>query len=360
MHVQILNNVNLIPNFDDLLPLYMEKSSAHVAWDVNFFPLSDVNRPIESTGLSYYLNRKIKNSINYNEFPNPYRSSIAIVLQGPIVSKNSITLRIIQHYFVRCPEVCIVVSTWEDTAESDIAPFVELAKQGKIHLVLNPDPEYPGVFNINRQIVSSRNGLSSVLRDFEFAIKSRTDQVFIAPRFISHLQTLFNRYSPNIFDQEKIVISSLNTFAFRLYGASDMFQFGRTKNLFDFWNQPLDNRKITELNKESPNLQAEAQKRVAEVYLNTNYFIQQFKKEPNYDFKESLRFIADNFIVADASSLGQKWFKYTNLSDRWGIGKFPNKFYELTHIDWIGLQDNSEAWQQYEQSVISEAFFLDE
>jgi hypothetical protein len=360
MQVRILKNVNLIPALDELLPFYIKKSSAHVEWDVNFFPLSDVNNPRETTGPSYYLTRKIKNSKNYNEFPNPYGSNIAIVLQGPIVSKNSITLRIIQHYFVRYPEVCIVVSTWEDTAASDIAPFVELAKKEKIRLVLNPDPEYPGVFNINRQIISSRNGLSSVLEDFEYAIKSRTDQVFIAPRFMNHLQTLLNRYSNNFFDQEKIVISSFNTFAFRLYGASDMFQFGKTKNLFDYWNQPLDNRDISDLTKVSPNLKEEARKRIAEVYLNTNYFIEKLKKEPNYEFIESLDFIAHYFIVADANSLGQKWFKYTNLSNRWGVGKFPNRSYEMTHIDWIGLQDNFEAWQQYEESVNSKAFYLDE
>ncbi len=337
----------------------MKKSSVHIEWDVNSFPLPEFSNPIEINNASYYLMRKTKSSKNCNEFPNPYGSRIAIVLQGPIVSKNSITLRIIQHYFVRYPEVCIVVSTWKDTPPSDIAPFEELAKQEKIRLVLNPDPEYPGVFNINRQIISSRNGLSSVLDNFEYAIKSRTDQVFIAPGFMNHLQTLVKLYSNDASNQEKIVISSLNTFAFRLYGASDMFQFGKTKNLFNYWNQPLDNRDISDLTNVSPNLKEEARKRVAEVYLNTNYFIEKLNKEPNYEFIDSLDFIANCFIVADANSLGQKWFKYTNLSNRWGVDKFPDKYYEMTHIDWIGLQDNYEAWLQYEEFVVSEAFYLD-
>lgn len=338
----------------------MKDASFHVEWDVNFFPLPDLKKPSTAKSASFYLSRKIKKSKNCDEFPNPFGSSIAIVLQGPIVSKNSVTLRIIQHYSVRYPEVCLVVSTWEDTPQLDIAPFVELAKQKKIRLILNPEPENPGVFNVNRQIVSSRNGLSCVLEDFEFAIKSRTDQAFIAPRFMNHLQTLFNKFSIDIHNNEKIIISSMNSFAFRLYGASDMFQFGKAKGLFDYWNQPLDNRKISDLTNVSPNLQTEAQKRVAEVYLNTNYFLKKMKNEPKYEFSESLRFIADYFIVADASSLGQKWFKYTNLSDRWGVGKFPNKFYEITHIDWISLQENAEAWKQYEECVISEAFYRDE
>jgi hypothetical protein len=139
-----------------------------------------------------------------------------------------------------------------------------------------------------------------------------------------------------------------------------MFQFGKTKDLFDYWNQPLDTREINELTRVSPNLEAEARKRVVEVYLNTNYLIRKLNKEPSYELSQSLSFIAEYFIVADAHSLGQKWFKNTNLADRWGAGKFPSRSYEMSHIDWRGLQDNVDGWQQYADLMSSEAFFLED
>jgi hypothetical protein len=358
--VRVVKNLDLIPIFDKLLPFYLEKHSAHIEWDITFLSSSNTRAIWEKNDLDYNLSRKQKLAREDRNFPNPYGANLAIVVQGPIVSKNSTTLRIIQHYLVRYPEACIVVSTWEDTVSADIAPFVKLSEQGKIRLILNPEPDMPGIFNLNRQIISSKNGLQSVLQDFEYAMKTRTDQVFTSPRFVNHLHTLLSQDQDHSYDQSKIIISSLNTFAFRLYGYSDMFQFGKTKDLYIYWDQPLDTRDINELTQVSANLEAEARKRVVEVYLNTNYYLKKLKKEPIYELTQSLRFIAEYFIVADAHSLGQKWFKNTNLTDRWGAGKFPSKYYEMSHIDWLDLQDNAIGWQQYTSLINSEAFFLED
>lgn len=358
--VRILKNLDLIPILDVLLPFYLKKYSVHVEWDITTLQIPNSSRTWDRDEVGYNLSRKQRIATRNISFQNPYGANLAILVQGPIVSENSTTLRIIQHYLNRFPEVCVVVSTWENTETADLAPFAKLVNQGKIRLVLNSDPDKPGILNINRQIISTRNGLNAIVQDFEYAIKTRTDQVFVSSRFLDYLHTLLSRYSDDSSNGSRIVISSLNTFALRLYGASDMFQFGKTKDLIDYWNQPMDLRDINELSKASHNLEAEARKRVVEVYLNTNYFIQKMKKEPSYELSESLRFMAEYFIVADAHSLGQKWLKYTNLTDRWGAGKFPSKSYEMTHLDWLSLQDEIDGWQQYTNLMSSEAFFIED
>jgi hypothetical protein len=345
---------------DRALTSYLKRYSTYIEWDISFLTLTKPDQIRMPSGLSYYLSRKHSAAYADGRLSNPFGSNLAIVLQGPIMSENSLTMRIVNYYATKFPEVCIVISTWKDTPSSDLAPFLELEEKGRIRLVQNDDPEIPGALNVNRQIVSSRNGLFSVLHDHEFAIKSRTDQVFMAPRFLHYLGDLLDRYSNVISGETKIVISSLNTFAFRLYSASDMFHFGKTKDLYNYWNQPLDFRDAIELSNISSNLHTEALKRVAEVYLNTNYFTSKVSKDPSYDLKESLHFIAQHFIIADAFSLGQKWFKNTNLSDRWGLSKFPNKFYELNHSDWIGLQSDTKIWEEYSELVNSESFYRDE
>ncbi len=355
--VQILGQINLVPIFDKLLPRYLEKYASHIKWDVNYLPLPSFAIEKEPQGPNFYLSRKQMGAVDNAIFPNPFGDKLAIVLQGPIVSEKSITLRIIHHYLRRYPEVCIVVSTWGNTPPPDLAPLTNLAENGKIKLILNPDPIQPGVFNINRQIISSRNGLEFALTDFEFSIKSRTDQVFVDPRFMNQLRILFDRYSEVGCKNSRIIVSSLNTFAFRLYGASDMFQFGKTKDLFEYWNQPLDARNIDELTAISPNLVAEAQKHVAEVYLNTNYFKLKEKTNPQYNLEESLHFVANYFVVADAQSLGHLWLKNTNLVNRWSVSRFPSKFYELSHADWVGLTSDLTEWQSYKEVLVSESFF---
>ena len=360
---QILTKLDLISFLDKVVPEYLDKLSIHVEWEVDFLDLGPNLKKSKSKSKShpenFYLNRKKYFFDNSSQFPNPFASNIAIVLQGPVVSKNHITLRILNFYKARYPEVRIIMSTWRDTNHEVMTPFYRLAENGSIQLILNEEPESPGVFNVNRQIVTTRNGLTLAKESCEYAIKSRTDQVFTDSRFLNQLKILSELEGKNVNKEHRIVISSLNTFAFRLYGASDMFQFGKTKDLFSYWDQPLDNRPIEESMKISMNLETEARKRVAEVYLNTNYFIEKYKKNPIFTFEESLNFLVNNFVVTDASSLGHRWLKSTNLSNRWRVSKFPNKFYQLTHTDWIGLEISIEDWMSYKDYVLSEDFYLE-
>jgi len=291
-------------------------------------------------------------------FPNPFNSDIAIVIQGPIVSENQTTLRIANFYQEKYPDAKIVISTWENTPPEYLQPFLQLAKKDNLQIILNKDLEYPGIFNINRQIISTLNGLKAVVGK-TYAIKTRTDQALTDSRLLCNLKLLHESYSESIVSERKIIVSSLNTFAFRLYGASDMFQFGLTQDLINFWEQPLDPRPSENLKEVSENLHSEAEKRVAEVYLNTNYFNSIYGNEPAYTFDESLNFIANRFVVADAASLGHRWLKNTNLINRWQEPKFPNKFYELSHLDWFSLNSRRDNWLKYESSIYSREFYND-
>jgi hypothetical protein len=355
----ILSKLNLATVLDSALAAQLDKYSVHIDWEIDVLRLDLQHKAPNPNIGNVYLQRKIKDSNAENEFPNPFQSNIAFVLQGPIVTENQITLRIINFYSTRFPGATLILSTWENTKEKDLKPFIKLAETGLVKLVLNQDPETPGVFNINRQIVSTKSGLLMAQGIEEYAIKTRTDQVFTDPRFLSQLRVLLENEINNKNNNSRIIISSLNTFAFRLYGASDMFQFGLTRDLISYWDQPLDHRPIEEATKISLNLEAEAKKRVAEVYLNTNYFTFRNKKTPNYSFEESLEFFAKSFVVADADSLGHRWLKNTNLSNRWRAPIFPNKFYQLTHTDWIGIQEKTDDWLEYKHCIVSETFYND-
>ena len=355
----VLSKLNLATVLDSALAAQLGKHSIHIDWDVNILPLDSENTGPNPFIGNVFLQRKMKDWNPKHEYPNPFQSNIAFVLQGPIVAENQITLRIINFYGTRFPGATLILSTWENTKKEDLKPFFELAEAGFVKLVLNQDPETPGVFNINRQIVSTKSGLLMAQGIEEYAIKTRTDQVFTDSRFLSQLRILLENEVNNTDIKPRIIISSLNTFAFRLYGASDMFQFGRTRDLISYWDQPLDLRPIEEATKISLNLEAEAKKRVAEVYLNTNYFIFRNKKTPNYSFEESLEFFAKSFVVADADSLGHRWLKNTNLSNRWRAPIFPNKFYQLTHTDWIGIQEKTDDWLEYKHFIVSDTFYND-
>ena len=356
--VSALYRVNLTELFDQILPSYLARHDYRILWDIEVLNLPDSKEKRTLKFENPYLNRKLNSADLRVSYPNPFNADIAIVIQGPIVIENQTTLRIVNFYQEKYPDSVVVISTWATTPPEHLQPFLQLSNQENIKIILNKDPDNPGVFNINRQIVSTLNGLKAVV-DKTYAIKTRTDQVLTDPRLMCNLEMLHKIYSESAERDGKIIVSSLNTFAFRLYGASDMFQFGLTRDLINYWEQPLDMRPTENLAEISENLHLEAKKRVAEVYLNTNYFKFITGKVPVYTFEESLNFIANRFVVADADSLGHRWLKNTNLIDRWREPKFPNKFYELSHLDWLSLSNGTEDWFKYEPSIYSREFYND-
>lgn len=349
-----ISSLNFELVIDRSLNLYYKKSSRFITWDV-----SAIGPKLNKKAISFStLNEEKKlTAVQTNSFPNPFGQELSIVIQGQVISENFLTKNIVEFYLKNFKEINVIVSTWDDTPSLNLAAFDEHRENSRFHLILSKPPEVSGIFNVNNQIVSTRHGMEHALGISEFAIKTRTDQILSSPLLLRNLQTLWKLYGESQNSRNRIVVSSFNTFAFRFYGASDMFQFGKTEDLLNYWDQELDERPISELSEPSHSMRLEGMKLVAEVYLNTNYFKKIMKVNPCFAWKESLDFIRDAFIVADQHALGQTWLKNTHLSNRWNFNLFPHKYYELSHLDWIGLLSDSEVWLSQEHLIDSKEFY---
>jgi len=352
-----LSFFDLVAILDDVLAQYSKRSKFFITWDLKFVDSVLSKRNLGVVGANFYLANKFDSYRQAKTYPNPFGSDLAIVIQGPVIQENDRTNKIVMYYLTKFPEVRVIISTWNDTPPSHLECLQKLHNENRIQLVLNQTPELPGLFNINLQIESTRSGVLAIPENCSFAIKTRTDQLFVSPMFLQDLHTLWYTYGMNK-GKARIVTTSLNSFAYRLYGATDMFHFGKTVTLREFWDQALDTRDLKELSVESENLKDEGIKRVAEVYLNSNFYKQRQNREPCFTLEDSLSFIAENFIIADHSPLGQVWFKNSNLEKRWSTARFPQKYYELSHLDWLGLQLGTSNWHQYSSLVESKDFHL--
>ena len=275
-------------------------------------------------------------------------AEIAIILQGPICHRKNFTTKIVRHYLATIESATIIVSTWK----SEDVNVLERIKEDfgeRVQIIQSEIPENPGRYNMNLQITSTVAGLR-LARDlgFNFAMKSRTDQGFLDLNFFRTLLNVYNQYSFNEKSKaNRLVICSFNTFLFRLYGVSDMFQAGKLSELLDFWDVPLD------LETSVPSLQSismrdYARLRSAELFVATKYF-EKRGHELNFLLSQSLELIKDYFIVLDAKSLGFVWNKYTFQEERWNSQRFPHKFYEITFIDWLLFDSKLEHYISYEK-----------
>ena len=275
----------------------------------------------------YFENKYIK-KISFG--PN-ISDNLAIIVQGPIMHKGKFTYRTIKFYLENYSQAKVYLSTWDDERTE---AFNEFKNNPNFCIVKKAKPVNPGPSNINLQIKSTQNALELIPNlENQYVAKTRTDQAFLKPEIFTDLLSILKKYE-QIEDDSRIIISSLDTFVFRLYGASDMFQFGKLTNIINYWDVKLDERHENSVLTKNLTLREFSNLSLVEVYITKNYL-----KKINYEIKDSLvdwiSVLCSKFIVFDPSQLDQIWFKYKMDNDRWKNNQLPNSFLEFKNIDWM-------------------------
>ena len=93
----------------------------------------------------------------------------------------------------------------------------------------------PGYFNLNRQILTVRAALDTILDESAFVIKLRNDQWCNIKKLLYYLE----KRSFLQKDGEKILTTNCYTRMDRLYHPSDMFLCGSNKTLKEYYSMPL-------------------------------------------------------------------------------------------------------------------------
>lgn len=164
---------------------------------------------------------------------------ISVIIQGPIHHQESLTKRVLESVRTHLPNAEVILSTWKGSDVLGLDCDV---------LLLNDDPgAINGNNNVNRQIVSTRNGLQKASR--HYAVKLRTDTLLTGTGFLEVFERDTERRDDFKVFQHKVVIPTLytrNPLHFSIYTGSshffhpsDIFQFGLTSDLSLLWDIPL-------------------------------------------------------------------------------------------------------------------------
>lgn len=264
---------------------------------------------------TYHLRPKAHNNVLRENKSLDFSSyvNIGILIQGPFISDDNFTIETIKLYKKLFSSCKIVLSTWGD----ENLKLINEARNLNIEVVLNDKPKYAGLSNINFQIVSTSAGIKK-LEDLKctYILKSRTDQRIYSNNAINFCyESIKNFPLKNIFNQESRIVSfNLNTFKYRLYGLSDMINFGHIHDLKKYWCIELDNRNAADLVNPTTMLEF-AKQRYAEVYFVTS-FLRNIKREIKWTLEDSWQVISEHFIVLDTSAIDLLWKKYTHKEYR--------------------------------------------
>ncbi len=264
--------------------------------------------------------------------------SVAIVIQGKIEISDSFAVNSLYEYLRLFPKATLILSTWVDVS----AALVSKLRKDGIHVILNEYPESFGFSNFNLQMKSTREGLL-LAREMGFStvVKVRTDQRISSVHALDYMYKYLSRNpleSTSGPQKKRMGFISLDSFAYRIYGLSDMLHFGHVDDLLTYWSGDEDPRNANELNF-TGSLRDYSVSRFGEVRLFAN-----FLEATSWDLKWTLhdywRAVAQRCIVIDSSSIDLIWLKYSLFEYKW-IEQMDMKYTMITNSFWARMGDSS-------------------
>ena len=252
---------------------------------------------------------------------------VGIILQGPVLKKDSFTLNTVAALKDSYPNVQLILSTWDDEGTDE---FNDL----NITVVKSPKPSFFGLGNINLQLASTQAGLQSLDKRAIYVLKMRTDQRFDTDRdFIAYFKNLMSLFpvAKDICVSSRMIAQGLQFHPAVKYPVSDFFMFGSREDVSLYWDIPHDNKKEPAFIDVTQDNFMKAQ--VSEGYL-LHHFFETVAYEPEWSWECSEKFMTDYFCIIDQHAIGKFWYKY-----HWPFGNRRKRKGNLLKDDSLGFME---------------------
>lgn len=234
----------------------------------------------------------------------------AIVLQGPIDTKDDFTLNTVCFYKSMYPSAAIIVSTWDDENEEVLR---KLAENGAV-IVKSRKPDYSGVRNINFQIVNSLAGLLKARElGYEYAVKTRTDQRLCREYVFCFILSMLKSFPPaeNSVQKKRVAVMATHYGnMFTPYFVSDFLYMGCTEDIIDIFSLPLDDREEFDIDASSPRRLCSKMMHAPEIYILKHYLTDKLGRTCEDTVKAYWQAVKDCLICLGMKDVDLLWPKY--------------------------------------------------
>ncbi|WP_269622119.1 hypothetical protein [Prochlorococcus marinus] len=274
---------------------------------------------------------------------NDKTNDVAILMRGPIVEEDDFTINTLKYYRSIYPEAPIYLSTWDHCLQNNLQSL----KKININIISSQYRKpSTGFGNMNLQIIGNKNGMVNIIKhNIKYTLTTRTDQRFYSYnvlKYLKEIHALFDDYSNDNNEKDlqikRLIGLSFNTFLYRIYGLSDMFLFGLSNDVHNYWDSDYDKRIFKEMD-----LEIQTQKEWSEQRIYECYFMTEFLKRNGHQITWRLddywKILRERFIIIDSSALDFFWPKYSHLEERWKNYNKNILFKEITNSDWLLLKN---------------------
>jgi len=294
--------------------------------------------------LTYTQRPKSGAQIANQAVPETRDEPMAIIMQGPIATQDDFTLETMRIYRRNMPDVRLILSTWNDTPEAELAPI----RAEGVDVVLSEKPKIPGLFNINMQLVSAGAGVAKAHADgATWIMKTRTDQRLYRPNAMGFLAAFARSFPPGGgFDQtHRIIGVGHGTLRYAPYHVTDQTVFGHADDMIKYWTPGLRTgpcpkhwpNSLDEIYAKVP-IKELCQNGAAECYI-ASRFLEQIGRKLDWSLTDSWAAYRDCFAFVDYATTDFFWHKVQTGTFREFINLYDKVWTrnELTFADWMLL-----------------------
>lgn len=248
--------------------------------------------------------------------------TFGVLVQGPVRKRRDFTYETLRGYSSMFPNATLVLSTWSDLGANEANKFRSLG----VRVVLNQKPEEGGPANFNYQLRSTKAGLEEFDKTVtNFVLKQRTDQRIYSFNALTMLEKLTEIF-PAADGGLRLVGSSLNTFADRDFGLSDMLHFSSLQEMKTLWGVgEVGSHFGTVCGREIS---------TPEQFLTLSYLETRCPEFLDLSWKEAL---SQYLVIVDASSLDLLWPKYSRREHLWIRYSDEHSKREVSFAAWVSL-----------------------
>lgn len=263
---------------------------------------------------------------------------LGIVVQGPITLTDDFTVETVKHYLSLQPRVRVIVSTWE----SEDSKAIECLKSLGADVVISQIPAVSGRSNVNRQAVSSLEGIKRA-KELGCCVvaKTRSDQRVNSLSALMALPILLKLFPKNINSNKhsRLIALSFGTSKWTPLFLADQFMFGMTDEMLAYWAAPTDTEEYHWRNDYLRKSVATRDyvERSPEHYLLMAY-LEKMNIAPDYSVSGWWRILAEHFIIVDRAWLDIYWPKYSPNEERPELihdGHIDGR--SIKYADWLNL-----------------------
>jgi hypothetical protein len=234
---------------------------------------------------------------------------VAVVMQGPVVERDDMTYNTLSLYRETMPNAVLILSTWNDLAEDQKRRIKRLG----VCVVQSDPPEYRGPQNVNLQLASTARGIQEAhAYGCRYTLKTRCDTRIHLSDIDQFCKDLIHQFpvAADSGQAARIVVLDFATRLFIPHHPSDIFMFGETEDLLEYWSPELFDRSWKFVHDD--NFGKLISQPLPETMM-CRRFLQSLGVEPKESIDDWWRVLAERFLVVDRRTIDHFWIKeYTS------------------------------------------------